>query len=370
MDGLRFVVYDKAGVYQRELSGVDADATVVTNGISTATFTLDDDDDALAPLTVRGARCGVWFRGVEQFRGRVSETPGSGPTGSVSISVEGDMRKLWDWYGWPVPTAPLSGQTSEYRRYSGPTETVFKTALQEAIARLGVAWTVVPSAGRGLPIPSSSPVAFRFHPLADKLVPRLDESGLVIVLGSAGAVVSVDVREGALIPGLLTVDSGIADGYEFNATAPSATRAIVGGRGEGVARQFAQVIDAAREADWGDIIETFVDARNSDEETDITPYGREALEEGAPRAAISTSVVETDRFMFGKTYQLGDFVRVRIGPVQSDEQITSVSISESEDDGVVVTPHIGSADVDADTDVALARAVAALARGQRDQGRR
>lgn len=371
VDALRFVIFSKSNEYRQDLSGVEASATFVPNGVSSAEFTIDDDDEVLPELAAKGARCAVWFRGAERFRGRIRELPGSGPDGTVTASIEGDMRKLWDWYGWPVPTAPLTGQTQAYRNYSGRTETIFKTALQENLTRLGVPWTVAPTLGRGSLVPASAPIAVRFHPLADKVLGPLVADGLVVVLSYApNGAVTVDVRSADTVPGVLTQESAVADSYQFNVIAPTATRAIVGGRGEGAAREFKQHTDTVREADWGDIIETFIDARNTDEAADILTDAVAAVRDGGPTAGISTDIVETERFRYGDTYVEGDFVNVRIGPVESREQITSVEVTDDKESGVTVTPHIGSANVEADTDMELVAQVAALARGQRDQGRR
>lgn len=366
-DDLKFVLFDKHDSFRRQISGLESYADIVPNGVSTASFVLDDDSPALAAATADGARCAVWFRGAERFRGWVNETPGNGPRGRVTIEVESDHRKFWHWYGRQVPSAPLSAQTAEYRVYTGKSEAVFKSALAENIARLGVPWTVAPNHGYG-----GSPVRveFRMHPLADKLIPLLDADNLVIVLTypEPGAV-RVDVRQAKTVPGILTIDSGVPDSYEFNRLAPTATRVTVGGRGEGVAREFVEVIDTAREATWGDIRETFVDARNTEVGADLSIEGRQALEEAAPKVGVTTELVETKRFRLGTTYDVGDLVRVRVGPVDSLERI-SVSITQTARDGVTVTPYIGSADVSTDTEVALAAAVAKLARGIRDSGRR
>ena len=374
-DGLRFVIYNKAGAYRRDLVGLEANVELAPNVIPTAEFTIDDDHVAVADITADGARCAVWFRGAERFRGIIDATPGEGPEGTLTVSVEGDLRKMWDWQGWQSTAATLSTTPStiaqEYAVYTGKSEAVFKAALAANIARLGApvagAWSVVADHGYGTP---GARAELRMHPLGDKLIPLLDADRLIVTLAyPTDTTVRVDVREPDLVPGVLTLASGVPDGYTFTREKPTATRVVVGGRGEGAARQFVQVIDAGREADWGDIIEVFKDARNSDDGSDITIDGREALAEGAPRVGISTDLVETRRFMYGTTYLEGDLVHVRVGPVDSTEQI-SVSISESPSTGVVVTPHIGAADESTDTDTALAVAVARLARGVRDSGRR
>lgn len=366
VDGLKFVIFDKSEQFQLELSGRPAQADFVANGVSTASFELDDDDPALGVVTARGARCGVWFRGVERFRGRVSETPGEGPTGWVTVNVESDLRKLWDWQGWPVPGAAIGAQAQAYRSYSGPAETVAKNAMSENFVRLGVPWTVAPSLGRG----TSARVEFRFHPLAEKLIPHLDANRLVLTLAYTGAAVRVNVRPAVTVPGVLTLESGVPDGYKFAPSAPSMTRVVVGGRGEGAARQLARVVDVVREGEWGDIIEGFVDARNTDPGVDLTIDGRDALREGAPRVALSVDLVESDLLRYGDNFVEGDLVHARLGPVDTVQPISVVSVTESVDDGVVVVPRVGDLDVSSDVEVRLAREVARLARGVRDQGRR
>ncbi|MGK4422132.1 Gp37-like protein, partial [Klebsiella pneumoniae] len=89
------------------------------------------------------------------------------------------------------------------------------------------------------------------------------------------------------------------EGYSFERTGPTATRVIVGGRNEGVDREFVEFRDTALETDWGDIIEVFKDARNTEEGADLTVDAREALAEGRPTSGISTTLNETDRFRYG-----------------------------------------------------------------------
>lgn len=365
MDGLRFVLFDRDGDYLRDVSGLEAEADLSPNVIPTAAFTVPSDHKAADALMEEGASCRVLFRDVEQFRGPIQETPGEGPDGTVTARVEGDLRNLWYWYGRQVPGAPISNQFQDYRTYSGPSETVFKTALTENFARLGVPWTVAPDQGRGQQVRTQ----FRMHPLADKLIPLLDLDNLTVTLEYTEAGVVVDVREPDTVPGVLTLETGIPDSYTFTRQAPTMTRVVVGGRGEGVEREFIEVIYPEREAEWGIIREGFVDGRNTEEGADLTIDAHQALAEGAARVGVNTSLVETERFMFGSSYQLGDLVSVDVAPVQTLQRI-SVAITESADDGVVVTPRIGELDQSQDSDARLWRQVARLSRGIRDQGRR
>ena len=210
---------------------------------------------------------------------------------------------------------------------------------------------------------------FRMHPLADKLIPLLDADNLTVTLEYTETGIVVDVREPETVPGILTLATGIPDAYAFDRSAPTMTRCVVGGRGDGTDREFVEVIYTDRESSWGDIIEGFVDARNTEEGADLTIDGHQTLAETAARIGISTELVETDRFMFGSTYQLGDLAAVHIGPVETLQRL-SVSITESAEEGVIVTPRVGEIEDSADTDVQLARQIARLAKDARDKGRR
>jgi len=362
-DEIKFVVFDKAGVFRRTVVARESSAEIPVNATPTAEFVLDDDDPALAAVTAEGARCAYWFRGVEWFRGRISATPGTGPLGSTTARVEGDFRKLWDWQGWPKPTAAITAQDVEYARYTGTSEDVFKAALAANFTRLGVPWSAAASLARG----STARADFRFHPLAEKTVAALDADDLVITIGYSPDPV-VDVRAAALVPGLLSDLTGVLEEYGWTRDAPSATRVAVGGAGEGTARDFYQQIDSAREEAWGDIIETFKDARMADDGADMSIDAAEALADGAPTAGVSMSLVESERFRFGTTFLVGDRVPVRVGPLNLTERITSVQIEESAANGVVVTPHLGS--IQDSPDAELGAQVAGVARGIRDAGRR
>lgn len=372
MDNIRFVIYDKDDSYQRTVFARNSDTVLPANVAPTSLFVVDDDDVALPDLLQDGARCAYRFRGVEWFRGMVSKVDGVGPRGSTTMLVEGDFRKLWDWQGSPKPTDDdLSTQRTidqEYARYTGVTEAVARAALVANFARLGVPWDVAPSSGRGA---SGQRVEFRWHPLAEKLVPLLDAADLIAELSYEAGTVMVSFRSGVTLPKPITEYTGVMDGYRFNKTKPTATRAVVGGAGEGVEREFIRRVDAARETAWGDIVETFRDSRMSDTSADLSSDALAALADGAPTVGIGMDMQESDRFKFGETFLVGDRIPVRLdrlGDALFTERITQVEITETPDEGVVVTPRLGA--VEDSPDAELGAVVARLARGVRDQGRR
>lgn len=355
---LEFLLFDKARAYQRTVTPREAHVELLNNAVSFAELTFDDDDAALA-LMDAGARVTVRIDDQPEVSGPIVSRRGNGPDGAATVTVEDDFRVFRNIL-WPAPTRPINSQTSEYRRYSGPTETVVKAAVSDLSTQDGAGWTVPASAGRGL---AGQRVEFRFHPLVDKLVPLLNAANLSLTIRDR----VVDVVEGQEFPRILTPDSGVLDNYTWSITAPAATRVVVGGEGEGTARVLQQFIAPTREADWGFIASVFKDSRMAQGVTDLAPDGAEALAEGAGVATLTADLIETSWFRFG-TYRPGDRVRAQVGPVDVTETITQVVFDDTPDEGLTVTPHLGA--IEDDGDSRMAKDVARLQARTRDLGSR
>lgn len=364
-EDIRFVVTDKAHQYKGTIIAKSSEITLGWNVASVANFRVDDDHRMLEHLATEGARVRVLVDGVQEMAGPVENLKGTFPNGDVAATVRDDFLQLSYVLAWAKPTAAITAQDQEYRSYSGVSETVAKTAIGEASTRLGLGWVVAASGGKG----TSTRVDTRFHSLSDKLLESLirDRLRLTLVRDPAG-VVTVDVTAGAVIPRTLTLESGLLDGGEWSLQVPTATRVIVGGAGEGVARQLAEYVDTAREALYGFKREVFRDARMSDEGADLSEDAAGTFEEGAAKASISCDLAESSWFRYRAGYHVGDVVSVQVGPVSTSEVIRQVVIRESEREGVTVVPSIG--ETSDSPDQQLAQAVGRLARNVRDQGRR
>ncbi len=361
---LRFVVTDKAHQSQGTLFAKRATVELAWNRASVAEFIIDDDHRLLPALVDEGARVRVYLDGVLEMSGLVETIEATFPGGDATVTVLSEFDMLQYVLAWPKPTAPIGGQDQEYRKYTGPSETVAKTAISEAVTRLSLGWTVAASAGKG----SATRVETRFHPLPDRIIEPLvkDKLQLIVVRDEAGAV-SVDVIEGATIPRTLTLASSVVDGGKWGRKAPTATRVIVGGSGEATARELAQFTDPTLESVWGIKREIFRDARSSEAGADLSTDGDKALAEGGVKASLSARLNEAAWFQYRDGYHLGDIVTVNVGPVEVTDVISQVLIEEDDKDGLRVTPSIG--DVNDSVDKRFAAAVAGIARDTRDQGR-
>ncbi len=367
MDGLSFVIRDKSNVFKRRVvAHRGAEADLVWNGVSTAFFVLDDDDPAVPAIIADGARCDVWNGDVLEFRGWITATPGAGPVGHVTAYVEDFRQALNEWQAWAKPTAAYSGQNVDYRKYSGTLEAVVKLAVSEAVTRIGgpADWVVATSSGRG----PATKVNARFEPLGDLLWQPLKDARYGLVLTYPGGVTTMDLRTPATVAGVLDVSSGRVDRYEFSRRGTTSTRALIGGRGEGAARELLQVIDTARETALGRVIEVWGDARNNDPGASLTPEAQALLDEGAPTTSVSMELTEQPGLKFHTTYEVGDIVPVKIGDLESSEVITRVLVKDDPDSGITVTPTVG--DVITDEIQVLANQLSRLQKRARSQGRR
>lgn len=357
---LTFQAQSPEGVFVRVLVPNEAHTELLANEVSFSELVFDDDDPQLDVLTP-GCRVRV-VRDADDvmvLQGPVVGRSGSGPAGVVTVTVEDDFRRFRN-LGWQVPGAAITAQgTAEYKRYTGPTETVVKAACQDLSDRIGYGWTIPVSVGLG----SVQRVEFRMHPLVDKLLPLVQADGLLWSLRDG----VVDVTQGSLFSTVLTSESGVLGSWSWSESLPTATRVVVGGSGEGTARTFRTYTDAVLEGLVGEVVEVFKDSRMADGVTDLSPDAAEVFAENAGAVSVSAVLNESPLFRWGVSYELGDRVPVQIGSVSATEMIRSVVVDQSPSEGDVVTPTIGALEDSADS--RLAGDVSRLARALRAQGK-
>jgi hypothetical protein len=340
----------------------DVKPIVRHNVKSTATFTLDADHIRVANLIKPGARVMIYRHGALEMSGPVRMV--GGPflnTSSLTFTVEDDFRIVNNWLGWPKPTAALTGQNVEYRTITGPAETVVKTVMAENATRLGFPLSIAPDLGRGATVNCT----FRFHPIYDRLFPVVDQAGIGVTVRQGGAGLILDCYATRDYEHHLSAEAGTVIGGTYSLAAPNATRVVVGGTGEGIARTFKGFPNAARETDWNDIIEVFQDARDSSTGDVYADRAAETLAEGAPLAGLSLELTETDHFRYGGDgLRVGDRVTAEVRGQLFTDVLREVRLSWDKG-GDVATPVVGERSDD--TDTLLAKRLRALQRDNADR---
>lgn len=347
----RVTVYDKT-LQRLGMVGDPAAVRVVArhNAPSAAELTVRSDHRLLPALLTAGARVRVDYDGGFLLSGPVRDVAGQGPAaeGTITFQIEDDWRVLASVLGWPVPGSALDSQTVAYDTRTGPAETVLKDFVTaNAVTRLGRPIIVPATQGRGATIT----VSMRMHALADRLYPALDQAGIGVTVQQAGPAqqgtgLALDVYEPAVYPRPLTEASGVVQAWAWSRTAPGATRVVAGDQGEAEARSFTTTADTPREAAWGDVIERFIDARDTDDPAEVTQRRAEFLAEHDVRYGLALTLAETQHFRYDPTgaagVRVGDQVTVEVGPgITVTDVLREAVLSWTAEDGVQVTPVIG-----------------------------
>jgi hypothetical protein len=366
-------------VYSKSLKRLgwvgDAKTLLVTprhNLQSTASLTVAADHPRAGDLLEPGARLVVEFDGEQILSGPLTRRGGEvRPDADITVDVRDDWHLLRSLLGRPNPTGTLAqqGDDGAYRTVTGPAETVVKTLVAENVGRTGLPVTIAPDLGRG----DTITVQVRMHPLADRLLPLIDQAGIGVTVRQVGPKtqgtgLQVDCYTPAQYPRTLTDASGVVVGGSWSLTAPEVTRVVVGGPGEGVDRVFVEVVDTAAEAEWGLVLEQFADARDVTEGPDLAvrleQRGWERLAEAKAKAGLAVSLSETSTFRVHPSgLWVGTRVRLDVGTVVVEDVLREAPMSFTRDNGFQATPLVGERSDD--PSVSLARAVAGIARGLR-----
>jgi hypothetical protein len=347
-------VYDKNFNFQGFIG--DPRTVVATprfNVAGTLRVDLPGTHEQLANMSADGARVVCHYYDELLISGPVTSIVGTGPlaTSVIAFYVDDDFRILDNTLGWPLPTAAVTSQTVENYKASGPAETVFKNLVTaNCKTRLGMPVTVAASSGRG----SSIDVSLRFDSIADKMFPVMDNAGVGCKVYQSGSGLIVDCYTPKTFPFVLSEDSGIVQNWAWTSSAPTATRTVVGGQGEGTARVFTLMVSTdGREAAVGYPVEKFTDARDADTATLLTSRGQAALDEGVSKSGFSLTLAETDNFRYGGDgVHVGDMVTVDIGAATRTDILREATLSFTSDKGLSITPTVGEIQDSPDRQVA------------------
>lgn len=378
-------VCNKAGVPLELVKDPSSASFVLRHGATgTGSLTLPAGHDRVAHLMADGAR----YHLVSTITGQTLSTgtirgdqgqahPGVGSNAQVGTgtwTLVDDHAVLADWN-----VAPPSG--AAYRVLTGPAETVAKTLIGEAATRLGVPHVVEVTQGRGATVKVSA----RWQPLSDVLYPAVTLAGVGIRVrwDRVNARYSVTAYQPTTWPKTVTAWSGVVDDWQWSRSYPAATRVVVLGPGEGVARLRRDRVDTALEAALGAVREQVVDARDiPDVDPDAVPVrtlahvhadmdarGDEKLAEAVRTSGLLVNLAAIPEFGFGRPggMAVGDVLQTQLVPGRPTllVPVSAVQLAWGVDTGFTVQPVAGEW-VDSPLRT-LARRVSELATAQRQQ---
>lgn len=142
----------------------------------------------------------------------------------------------------------------------------------------------------------------------------------------------------------MDLDNDLLDKTSYGFGAPTATRVVMAGQGDGVNRQLMLITSpeaAAAEDAWGFKVETFKDRRDTNDVNELIQDGTSVVAENG-KTITSLSVTPSDNvaMVYGKDWFLGDIVGVNVADQPLQAVVTEATISITED-GLLVAATIG-----------------------------
>jgi hypothetical protein len=336
------------------------------NQTGTGVLVVETDHRMAPALLADGARFVIDLRGEFLMSGKINRRNAEGPSvdGTLTVYLKDDFRLLHQILGYPVPGAALTAQTSEYATYTGTAEAIVKNVVSDnMISRLGMDVVCPTNLGRGSTVPDG--VAFRFHPLYERLFPAVEQAGIGVTFKQSGSSIVCDVFEPPVFERTLDESSGVITSWTWNDEDPTATHVVAGGQGEGTARIFRDVRNSSLESAHNDVVEVFQDARDADTAAIVSSRAQEGLDDGAPRSGFAVHLSETEHFQYGKDgLVVGAQVTISIGLTTRTDILREVTLSYTRDEGLVTTPTVG--DIQDSPDRIIANFLARLKKGITD----
>ena len=346
------------------------EGTIRANAISDLQLTVAQNHPRAGLLAKPGTRLRVTFRGQQLMSGPVRQRSG-GMRADLVFAVQSDWRVLHNFLGYVNPAERVAngslvrqGEESAYYTIGRrPAETVLKDAVRKNIVeRRSFPLTVAADKGRGKVMEAT----FRMHPLYDRLFPAVQDAGLIATVEQNDGGLVLDCYEPQPYPNVLTEGSRVIQKWSFSGAAPEATSGVLGAQGQGEQREFLAFQDAAREALWGDVIESFKDARDTSDGATHAQRIASALLETAPKSSLTVELAESGNFkIFGpKGLKPGQLVTARVGNgIEVTDVVSEVNVSYDAENGLQLNATVGPKDDPLDT---LMQAITALARGVND----
>lgn len=271
------------------------------------------------------------------------------PFGDWAIRGATDSILLGERLAYPTPgSANVAAQTSAYDTRTGTASTVmYGYVTRNLVSGTAPAARVVSGLTCATDTAVGSSVSFsaRFDNLGELLssLANVSSPQLGFDVKQSGAGLQFAVYQPTDRTGTIRMDADnktlqkATYGYGYGKT-----RAIVGGNGEGTARQFVEVSSSTAESTWSRRVEAFVDQRQESDSTKLTQAGTDLLNQSGGTITSMDVVPTNDTTMtYGTDFYLGDKVTVAVAAQQVTGIVSTVQVSVAED-GVRVGCTIGN----------------------------
>lgn len=321
--------------------------------------------DSLWPLYQSAPGIDDFGRGVtlnddsgRRFSGLIAEIDEQPVDGTVALTFESDLIRLWERVVYPTPALDIQHQTTDVGDVrSGASETVLldyirvNAGASAFTTRIDAQLSVPATLGRG---PVLTAYTSRLDVLG-QLVQAIAEpaslrvrvlqvtTGLAVLVENAPDL-SATARYGTPGwggPGL------IGPGASIKIAKPAVTAAEVAGAGAGTAKVFRERRDSDAEARWGGRrIEAVVDQRQTSVLAELDKAGDDALAQGSSPVQITAPILDstTPGTRLATDVPVGALVGLNLGRRFLKARLRELTTTAAGSSPISVTGLVGSSD--------------------------
>lgn len=281
-----------------------------------------------------------------QIRGFKTIVDENNVGGTLQVYGPSAEQVVADRLAYQVPTSAATSQgAADYDRRSGVAETVVKAYVNlnagpgALVARRVAGLVMETDLARGASVKGSA----RMFNLSELISPLCLSGGIGWRVRFNGDNLEFQVYVPSDKSGTAKFGSTLGNLVSFERVREAAktNTSIVGGQGEGTARVFREMGDAAAVAAWNNRTETFIDRRDTTDTIELDQAGTEELVNNGPIEGLSIKTADIPNMRFYRDYFLGD--KVSIPEAGITDIIREIEINLTADGGPSAETTVGSA---------------------------
>lgn len=315
---MRVFFFDKNLVRRGVLPVLSGALVLRNNAVSTGVLDIDGNSPLWGRHDLEGGHVAVYDGGVQLMAGKLTALEVAKDGGAVDVQLEFKchLDYLAGMITLPSPDRALTSQTARpYYNESGPAETVIRDMVhlhvgQGARSENRSPLHVEPSQGRG----SNVSVNSRFKNLLEEAQALAGVGGVQFRswLDYQSRRIRFGIREPRDLSRSIRLREadGTLERFSYRLEAPTATRVLVAGQGDGTSRTLRLV--QHDQTEWEVKALLFQDRRDTDEASELVQAGEETLADHVAKTAITVETRMLGRRRFGVDYFVGDTVTVQL----------------------------------------------------------
>lgn len=315
---MRVFFFDKHLVRRGLLPVLGGSLVLRNNAVSTGVIDIDGNYPLWGRHELEGGHVAVFDGDVQLVAGKLSalEVTKDGGLVDVQLQFKSHLDYLAGMITLPSPNQALTSQTVRpYYKETGPAETVISDMVRTHVGQSARVENRQPiqveaSQGRGTAVTVNS----RFKNL-------LEEAQALAGVGGVQFRTWLDystatIRFGHRVPVdrsrsiRLREADGTLEKFTYSLEAPTASRVLVAGQGEGTDRMLRLV--EHDQTDWDVKTLLFQDRRDTEEEAELIQAGEDTLADHVAKTAITVETQMLGKRRFMVDYFVGDTVTVQL----------------------------------------------------------